>query len=68
MKCSSGCPWRCVGETERSLQDTQAEEHDQEIDLQWSEVARYTVEDGHLVEMQDMAVIDMQREQVKEVD
>ena len=31
-------------------------EHDQEMDVQWSEVARYTVEDRHLAEMQDMVI------------
>ena len=29
-----------------------------EIGVQWSEVMPYAVENGHLVEMQDMAVID----------
>ena len=45
-------------------------ERAQEMDFheQWSEVAKYTVEDGHLVERQDMTVIDMQREQLKEVE
>ena len=32
-----------------------------EIGVQWSEVMPYAVENGHLVEMQDMAVIDRER-------